>query len=531
MSRRRVLVAALLLGLAAAAGLPAQAALYPLSPEVVELERLYRLSGRVLPSAGYPVFPATLAGWAAGLAAGATDPAASAEARGGALSFEPGLLEIAIRNRFSLEGYLRAGSPWAEPEFGHEYLEREPMYELTLYWGRADRAAIVAQGFLHREYLGYSDWNLPGATSGNPVALENRHVSKGYFWYNFDPLQLELGRDVVHFGPLRSSLLPSDRLPFMDLLRLTLPLGRLTMDFMVSSLENVRTAEEAAVDPDPNGLGYSFAEDGTPGVTAILANLHRFEYDFGCLRAAVSGLCVFAREDNAFVLSDFFPVFSWHAGDVKPNNLSLIFDLEAVPFPGFRVMAQFGFDDISTEALGVGDSAIPTIFAGIAGLQYTRPLGFAVLDLYAEGGWTHYLWGSFNDKWYLGRAIFRLDLDQENHALPLTSPYGPGAAWGLLEAALEDWGGFWLKLRAELVFRNPLASLTDLPYAAADAVAAADLEGALTIGGEVRFRPWQWLDLYLKPVFFYREAEGWLELTLGGTATLDWRRPVRAAAR
>jgi hypothetical protein len=125
-------------------------------------------------------------------------------------------------------------------------------------------------------------------------------VAQGYLWYNFDPLQLQLGRDVVHFGPLRSSLLPSGRLPFMDLLRLT-------MDFMISSLENVRALEEAGVDEDPAGLGHSFA--------------------------AVSGLCVFAREDNAFVASDFFPVFSWHAGDVKPNNLSLIFDLEAVLFP------------------------------------------------------------------------------------------------------------------------------------------------------------------------------------------------------
>ena len=181
------------------------------------------------------------------------------------LAYRPGDHQIEIRNRFSFEGYLRAGSPWED--FAHEYLERAPLWELTLSWGRADKAAVVAQGYL---------------------------------WHNFDPLQLQLGRDVVHFGPLRSSLLPSGRLPFMDLLRLT-------MDFMISSLENVRALEEAGVDEDPAGLGHSFA--------------------------AVSGLCVFAREDNAFVASDFFPVFSWHAGDVKPNNLSLIFDLEAVLFP------------------------------------------------------------------------------------------------------------------------------------------------------------------------------------------------------
>ena len=404
-------------------------------------------------------------------------------------------------------------------DFAHEYLDREPLWQLTLSWSRAGRAAVVAQAFLHREYLGSSDWNLPGSTSGNPVALENRHVSKGYLWYNFDPLQVEFGRDVVHFGPLRSSLLPSDRLPFLDLLRLTLPLGRLTMDLMISSLESVAVAGEL---PAPGG--YAF------GRNIILANLHRFEYDFGFLRAAVSGLVVLAREDNFFVLADFFPVFSWHAADINPNNLSLIFDLDAVLFPGFRVMAQFGFDDISTEGIGVGDSDIPTIFAGIAGLEYYRPLSFAGLKLYAETGYTHYLWGSFHEKWYLERAIYRLELDRGAQALPLTSPYGPGTVWVNAEAALEDWGAFTARLSGELVFRNPQANLTTLLYAIDPAVAGAALQGTLTVKGELRFR-WRWLEAYAEPAFFYRSSGSWLELALGATADLAWRRSVGKTAR
>jgi hypothetical protein len=520
-----------LLALLAATALPAQVTFYPCSPQVSSLERLYRLAGLAFPVEGFPVSARSLSRYAGQLDAQLHDPllAASLDSWRQALDYHPRALEIEVQACFSLEGYLRAGSPWED--FTHEYLEREPLGELTLSWSRKDKAAVVVQAFLVRQYDGIADWNLPGSSPGNPVALENREVTKGYFWYNFEPLQLELGRDVVHFGPLRSSLLPSDRLPFMDVLRLTLPLGRLTMDFMISSLENSRAEEDISYDQLAlQSPGFSFAEDDPklyPGVTVILANMHRFEYDFGFLRAAVTGLCVYAREDNAFVLGDFFPVFSWHSSDIKPNNLSLIFDLDAVLFPGFRVMAQFGFDDISTAGIGVGDSPTPTIYAGIVGAQYSRPLTFAGLDLYIEAGYTHYLWGSFNDEWYLGRAIYRLELDHGTHALPLTSPYGPGTAWGSFQAALEDWKGFTTRLCVELVFRNPRANLTTLPYAADSEVASTPLEGTLRVSGELCWDRLGWLAAYAKPSFFYRDSGGWFELVLGCTAGLDWRHPVR----
>ena len=102
--------------------------------------------------------------------------------------------------------------------------------------------------------------------------------------------------------------------------------------------------------------------------------------------AAASALVVLAREGNFFVLSDFFPVFSWHDADIKPNNMSLIFDLDAVLFPGFRVMGQFGFDDISQ---GLRSQAPATRkyrpFSPESSESKSRPLSFAGLDLYARG--------------------------------------------------------------------------------------------------------------------------------------------------
>ena len=94
------------------------------------------------------------------------------------------------------------------------------------------------------------------------------------------------------------------------------------------------------------------------------------------MRAAVTGMGIFVRPNNAFALADFFPVSSWHAAQNRPFNLSLVFDLEAALFPGFRVMAQFGFDDVNAADLfGVGDAPIPTIPAAIAGFEFQRASG------------------------------------------------------------------------------------------------------------------------------------------------------------
>jgi len=517
------IVCLFLFGLGLPLHVQGQATYYPGTAQVEQLELLYNEAGRVFPVASYPISKPSLARHAEALLETAKKESLREALRDylQLLDYRPGSMELQIANRLSLEGYVRAGKPWLN--FNHEYLDREPIWQLTAAWTRDDKMGILAHGHFQREYLGYSDWNGPADLPSNPVALENRLLYKGNLWYNFDPLQVEFGRDQVHYGPLRSSLLLSSELPFIDRLRFTLPLGRLNMELMLATLEN----REAKTPGDVGVLVKNAEYDNYDfNDTIIWANLHRFAYDFGRVRAVISGLVVLARDNNAYVLGDFFPVFSWHSADIRPNNLSLIFDVEAVIFPGFRLMMQFGFDDISTNALGIGDTAIPTIPAVIAGFEYTRRLSFANLDLYGEAGYTHYLWGNFRDSDPLERAIYRLALDQGTQALPLTSPYGPGTVWGLVEASLAQNLGFSTSLATELVLTNPKADLITTEYKASSSVRTTQLEWTLIVGMGLRFSPWKWLELYAEPTVFVRSSRSWFETALGGIVTLDYRKRI-----
>jgi hypothetical protein len=505
----------------AAFRLAAQVTYAPRDEEVVRLQDLYLLARQAFPTAGYPLSQQTLADLAARLERLAPDRAPELERYLRCLGYAPGAIQLGLRNRVALEGYARAG--FTDPtDWEHEFLDRKPLWRLDMSMARSDRAAILIEAVLKRQYLDdLPVWNLPGSQEGNPVALENDQVARGLFWYDFGPLQLELGRDRVHFGTLRSSLLPSSRLPFLDMLRLTLPLGNLTMDLLVSSLQNRRAVDDVDLSANPN---FEF------GKNVILANLHRFEYDFGRVRAAVTGLSIFVREKNGFALADFFPVFSWHASQYRPFNLSLVFDLEAVLAPGLRLMAELGFDDINTSGIGVGDAAIPTIPAVIAGLEFLRPLRRAELRLYAEAGYTHYLWGNFDDESHavLARAIYRLYLDDGTRTMPLTSPYGPGAIWAFAEAALCGRDGLSGSLCAELVFTNPHVDLLHTVYQTDSAAGAlANKTGTLRLGVKVRYHPWKWLEVYTRPQVTLQPEGPGMEVVLGACADSDWRKPLR----
>jgi hypothetical protein len=282
-------------------------------------------------------------------------------------------------------------------DFRRLFLDQLPLGTLQLDYARdaGIEAGITAR--VEREYFidPFHSTNLwENGGSGNPVALENDFISRGFLWYDFHPLQIELGRDMVQVGPGSHSLLPSLDLPYLDMLRVRLPVGRLTGDLIVSTLENRKRGYD--VSPVPTEPQF--------GSTIILMAMHRFEYSFDSLRLGAGALAVYARNGNAYDLGDIFPVFSWHQADIGTNHLSVVLDASWTPFAGLLVQGQFGLQSLNLSDLGgqlgvnLGENQpAPTVGAGIASAQYSVSLGGSMDLLFlAEGGSTHYLWGNFS---------------------------------------------------------------------------------------------------------------------------------------
>jgi hypothetical protein len=194
-------------------------------------------------------------------------------------------------------------------------------------------------------------------------------------------------------------------------------------------------------------------------------------------------------------------------------------------------MAQFGLDDVNASDLfGVGDAPIPTIPAAVVGFEFERRFPRGRLELYGELGYTHYLWGNFDDEnnAVLCRAIYRLFLDHGTQLTSLTSPYGPGTIWSNVEAAWRWPSGLYTSLFAELLFSNPNVDLINTPYLKDPALnALANKVGSLKLGLEARWCPWKWLELHGRPALKLQPGGPGLEVVLGGTAISDWRKNLR----
>lgn len=271
---------------------------------------------------------------------------------------------------------------------------------------------------LHADYYdstpGWHPSTLILPSSFGAFPLEAHFLTRSWLWYDFHPLQLEIGRDQVHWGPLDHSLLVSDAVPFLDMVRGSIGGGPWSLQWILATPET-RTS----------GGGVNLSD-------FQLVNFHRLEYRADTWAWAASERYIVHRPAGPFVLADVFPLSVMHQLDFVPNNNSLNFDGEWVPAPGYRLMGQLAFDDIDATSVGWPDNPVPTIWAFILGGEWQGTVKGDPLRLYAELGMTHYLWGNFDDP--QARALYLLLLDRRTETMPLSSPYGPGAAWVNLSA-------------------------------------------------------------------------------------------------
>jgi hypothetical protein len=479
------------------------------------LYRLFGQYGRVFPTASLPLSRASLARSFQLLEGAPGDAGDQAEVSAFVQSFQrEDVPSIGISLDAEYQHFFRpADEALVVGDMGQLLEVLDPLVLLRLSSQLNNSTVLVIAAEVRREYnIGVIDSNLFPSVPGNPIAIENNDITEGYLRSAAGPFELTFGRQEVHIGPSPvNSLMVSQRIPFLDGLNLKGHFGQLGMTLVISTLEN----RQATPDVTPVLPDYDF------GKTVILFNTHYFEYNFGSVRLGIGGQYLVVRPQNAFQLADFFPVISWHQTNIVPNNLSLLMDFSWVPVKGLTLYGQGGMDDISLSFAGVADGDIPSIPAFLLGATWEGRLDAWILHGWVETGYTHYLWGNFDDTASMARAIYRMDTDGPRRFVPLTSPYGPGSIWATASFSASTPWHLDTGVRVQYVAKNPLADLTSLSYGVSSAVASSPLSHWVQIALSARWTPFQFMWLSAVPEFDVRDGKAWFALTLSGGITLD----------
>lgn len=513
----------------------------PGDPVVEAVRSAYTRAGRVQPFTSFPVTEDELRRAAAELA---RDPALGDNDRAALEKLVPPEPEDRIEADLDLSyvRYSRTEENYIEDydnkngiDLYRLYLSEPPPVRFSLGWEGANGLFLRGEAALRKEldetdFFGYDNfWEL--GQEENPVAIENHDFVRGILGWTGNGFRFTFGRERVHFGPETfSSLLVSDRIPYLDSVRASIPFGPFRMDWYVATIPAFEIDSDLP-DPDPAYYGYYRTENQT----IIVDALHRFEWRGAKARAAVSGNVTYVRANNYFEASDFFPVLSWHENGVRPNNMRLVLDASWCFLPGWTVSGQAGFDDINAGMIGVGDSSVPTVDAYILAVRWDGGTAERRMGAVLEGGYTHYLWGSFDENetsgdpssGTLARAVYRLRVNSEAQALPLTSPYGPGALWLRGSFDLPNLTpDMSLNLGVLVLSKNTEADLLNTPFENDPAVANAPRILYIEASASARYI-YKAFTFALSPLLAVRDGEVWAELALDASYALDFGARVK----
>ncbi|GAB1481406.1 hypothetical protein MASR2M78_02210 [Treponema sp.] len=418
-------------------------------------------------------------------------------------------------------------------DFQRNYLSLSPFFILNLDVENYEGFSLGMSGNFRPLWA-----NEYFRTSNIPDSLDFAYnlVERGILDWNSPGTDMYIGRSPVHFGEASgSSLYPSKNIPFLDAIKIRVPIGAFSFDYLVSSVQPIKAKspspdvnpnQAALLDPSSKLLGEPYGFWNEPNPTLIVTAVHRFQWNFGPVKAGVGGTIIYARQNNLISMTDVLPVIVWHNSNVKPNNLCLVLDATWAVLPGLTLSGQLGFDDINlASTLNVGDSATPTIPAAIATLSYGKLLDKLQLSLLSEFGYTHYLWGNFGyspaeligvDP--LERMIYRYTADHGAVLLPLTSPYGPGAMWASFSALCRDRER---KLRYGFSFlalsRNKSANLVTTLYTGDSAVKNADRSYTFAFDFPVSWDT-KSIKVFTSPSIILVDGSGSFSLSLGASS-------------
>ncbi|MDX9802092.1 MAG: hypothetical protein RBT69_12235, partial [Spirochaetia bacterium] len=394
--------------------IPVYAQYFNHEKETEYLKKAYLQNAIVFPTTSYPVSRKQIIVIAENLEKMISDPAEKAEIRETIYRLK-NKDNIGVKAKTTFVYNHHSDKLW--DDYYENFFGIPPLFELNLMIN-SDRVALEAGQTWRRQFENFPETNLPENKKDDIIAMENQFLSRGLLSYQFDEMEFLLGRAQVHFGdPSFNSLLPSNRLPFMDIAGLKVPIGPFELTGQIATLENRKALEDQ----------YSSEGEFEFGRNTIMTALHKFGYHSSWIRVSVTGFSIISRPDNGFMLGDVFPVFSWHTADVGWHNLSLIGDISVSPYRGVNLFFQTGFDDINaSDVFGINDSQIPTVQASIIGISYLKDINKKYqIEIDFELGKTHYLWGNFyagadpgEKNHYFEKAIYRVFMDSDNRILP-----------------------------------------------------------------------------------------------------------------
>ncbi|MFP3043054.1 hypothetical protein LQZ19_14660 [Treponema primitia] len=451
------------------------------SPEVGTLRYLYSRAKKVFPFSAFPVHGSDLLDIAEKL------PPLSSEQDQHLLDSLVDEFKKQQEKNISLKGdlavsyehRLRTASVLADKglvkngmDFQRQYLSAPPVFDLSAgigtFTGILVEADIALRQAWHDDYEPVNNFLFPAPDS--ELGINFDILNRGMLFWNGKHINVGLGRDKVHFGNTPGgTLYPSASLPYLDGLRISTPIGPFTMDYALSTIQARRAKKlegKEILKGTYTGDDYDaydhfgFMMDENP--TTILTATHRFQWNFGQVKAGIGGTVVYARSNNMFLATDFIPIQIWHNADVRPNNLNMMLDASWALCPGLTLSGIVGFDDINANFIGINDTEVPTIPAGILQLEYDLLTPALKANFLFEAGATHFLWGNYGydgepedgKPWggvYLARAIYRYSPNNDGVLLPLTSPYGPGVYWGRITSSFTISDMPSLKIGADLL--------------------------------------------------------------------------------
>ncbi len=491
----------------------------PDNKEVRLIDIYYTKAGLTLPENSYPVNRNTLIKWAEDLSRNKNLSSAlqvQLDEFINKLSIQGGSETGEIDWSAGYEQYLRTEDH--SENVAQDYLSELPLSVFGGSFVNYEYGGVCLELILKREYSAYPENNFFISKPGNPVALENQIVSKGYAFYSNDFLEMIIGRIPSHYGdPNFNSLMANKNLPFLDQVKLEMNIAGFRLEYYLASLENRRAAE----DIDLSGTRFIWGEN------SIWTTMHRLVYSFDTFTMSLAEQSFLSRVNNQLYIGDITPISVLHNTWLSNINISIFTDFTWAVIPGLELYYQLGIDDINaSDVFGISDSDIPTIDAHIFGIYHAGDIAGHPYSVKLEIGSTHYLWGSIDESDPLEEAIYRVYLDDGNILIPFSSPYGPGAIWAELDSEISTEFGLSGGLFFNYLNKNTLADLVTTPYARNDEVMAdAPRTNRFEFGANINYNLFDLIDLYAKPavLFSYTDDNGsaserlsWFECTIGG---------------